>query len=453
MLSKYEHRIIQIRFFSRISGQWVRKILRDCGLGRRKDAKANPAQLVRAMCSQALSGADSLGFPLRLVSGLSISDSAVCAQRACLSWAFYEQLFARLLQPLAKLSKQPGSFYQGMRLLALDGVRFSLRNTASVLKLHRKKHSNQKGVCAAFIKWGSSVLLELGTHQPLAVACSMQNLDHEEGELPIARRTLTALPRNEPTLLLADRHYGHASFILDVRDASAGNTQVLVRVRSNLKGKQLEVLSDGSALLQVQASGKGATQERNKTLVREVRARVQRAGAKAVIVRLWTTLLNEKRYPASELIALYTQRWEHELFYRELKHHVAGNSLLKAGSENTAQGELAGMILAASILAEQRVAASEQVELPPVRLSLLKIGRLLASLSVVLHAGKGIMSPRQSALLSRRVFKLMAKEAVIPPRKTRSCQRAVRRAISPWPIVRSRPKADATLSVTPMPHL
>lgn len=430
----------------------MRRVSEGCALRRRRDAKATPAQLVRAMAAQSLSGADSLGFHLRLMTGLHISDSAVIAQRASLPWAFYAGLLARVLRPLATLRAQAGSFYQGMRLLALDGSSWSLRNCAAVLALKRARHANQHGASAAFLKMGSAVLLELGTHQPLALACGTTGLEHEEGELTIARRTLCALSQTEPGLLLIDRLYGCASFILDVQDASAGQTQVLVRVRSNLKGKVVKGLSDGSVLLQVSASGKGATQGNRTLLVREVRARVQRAGEKAVEVRLWTTLLDERKHPGGALAALYTQRWEHELFYRELKHHVAGSSLLKAHSEQTAQSELVGMILAASIVAEKRVAAAEQVELPPVRLSLLKIGRMLQSLSLVLHAGKGIMSEGQCAALTRRVLKIMAREAVIAPRKARRCKRGVRRAISKWPVIRSRQKLDSSFAVTLVPH-
>ena len=430
----------------------MRRISEACALRRRRDAKVSTVQLLRAMAAHSLSGADSLGFHLRLMTGLLVSDSAVIAHRASLPWVFYASLLARVLRPLATLRDQAGSFYHGMRLLALDGSSWSLRNCAAVLALKRLRHANQHGACAAFLKMGSAVLLEIGTHQPLALACGTAELEQQEGELTIARRTLCALSQTGPGLLLMDRLYGCASFILDVQDASAGQTQVLVRVRSNLKGKVIRVLSEGSTLLQISASGKSATQGKRTLLVREVRARVQHVGEQAVEVRLWTTLLDEKKHPAGELVTLYTRRWEHELFYRELKAHVAGSSLLKAHSEQTAQSELVGMILAASIVAEQRVAAAEQVELPPVRLSLLKIGRMLQSLSLVLHAGKGIMSEEQCAALTKRVLKIMAREAVIPPRKARRCKRGVRRAVSKWPVIRSRQKLDSSFTVTLVPH-
>jgi hypothetical protein len=444
---------LRLPFFQSIEGQVVRRIGESCGLQRRSDAKASFVQLVRAMAAQAICGVHSLGFHLRLVSGLSISDSAVIAMRASLTWEFFAKLLARLLRPLAKPEQQPESFYEGMRLLALDGTNWSLRNSAAVLERpQRSRHSNQHGACAAFFKMGSAVLLEIGTHQPLALACESAHSPDPEGELTIARRTLGSLPKDKSNLLLADRLYGNASFMLDVLEASEQHTQLLVRVRSNLKGKLLKVLSDGSVLLEVCASGKGVTQGKNKLMVREIRARVQYAGSKALELRLWTTLLDEKKHPSAELAVLYAQRWEQELFYRELKHHVGASSLLKAHSEQAAQGELVGLILAASIVAQRRVATGQHMELPPLRLSLRKIGYLLEGLCLLLHAGKGIMSEKQAQALSKRVFKIMARESVIPPRKARRCKRGVRRALSPWPVVRSREKLDSSCEITLVPH-
>jgi hypothetical protein len=433
----------------------VRHLRESCGLRRRCDAKAYIAQLLRAMAAQGICGAHSLGFHLRMISGVNISDSAVIAMRAGLTWDFYAKLLARVLRPLAKPAQQPESFYQKMRLLALDGTQWSLRNSAAVLaRPQRTRHSNQHGACAAFFKMGSAVLLEVGTHQPLALACATAHSKEEEGELTIARRALGGLPKDEACLLLADRLYGSAGFILEVQQASQNQTQVLVRVRSNLKAKVKKVLSDGSALLEVHTSGKGATQDKTRTklIVREVRAQVQYTGGKAVELRLWTTLQDEQKYPAAALVELFAKRWEQELFYRELKDHVGASSLLKAQSEGTAQSELVGLILAASIVAERRVAAGQQMELSPLRLSMRKIGYLLDGLSLVLHNSEGIMSEQQARTFIRRIHKIMARESIIPERRARRCERGVRRAVLPWPVVKSRQKLAASFEITLLPH-
>ena len=71
----------------------------------------------------------------------------------------------------------------------------------------------------------------------------------------------------------------------------------------------LAVYPDGSALVEICAG-------QQTRLVREIVGRVQRGGrGPATVVRLWTSLLDWRRHPAAELLALYAQRWEQEIFY------------------------------------------------------------------------------------------------------------------------------------------
>lgn len=464
----------------------MRRVAQQCGLHRRRDAKVTHSKMLRAMAMQALRGTESLGHHLRLMTGIRLSDSAAIAQKLSLTWEFMHTLLRRVLQPLATDEGQPDSFYHGLRLLAVDGTQWRLRNTEAVLSGQRKRHTNGRGAKApaGYLAMHSAVLLEVGTHQPLALECDQSTPEGaQEGELTLARRTLTALPAG-PSLLLADRLYGNASFLADVEDAAPGRAQALVRVPQKWKSQIIQVLADGSALVSITSSGRGAVgtkkrQGQRTLVVREIRAQVQRGAdtqdkaqssdqdtgndtrkskgkgkSKVITLRLWTTLKDEKKHPASELIELYTQRWEQELFYRELKQHLSGgsaSSLLKAQSEESARLEVASMILAASLAAQQRISVAQAVGMPPVRYSLLKIGRLLQSLCLTLHAGRGILDPQQEEALIERILKVMEKEALIAPRKPRSCQRGVRRAVSQWPVIRSRSKLDPTLVVTPIP--
>jgi IS4 transposase len=50
------------------------------------------------------------------------------------------------------------------------------------------------------------------------------------------------------------------------------------------------------------------------------------------VERLWTTLLDASRHPARELAELYTQRWEVESFFSELKATLGRENLLRATS-------------------------------------------------------------------------------------------------------------------------
>lgn len=402
----------------------------------------------------ALSASGSLGHHLRTMSGVNISDAAAHERRQGLGWAWFEALFSYILQPLACLKTHPESFYHGMRLLAVDGSQWSLRNTAANIAQTAVRHHNQKATASAFLKWGSAVLLEVGTHQPLAAACVQEGLDHEEGEINIARRVLSGIPQGEDTLLLADRLYGCGRFICDVQAAAGARSQVLVRVGSSRKVTLVRVLSDGSAVIEVRVCRPGSTRTERTLTLREVRGQVSRDHSennkkvetlvKATEVRLWTTLLDEIEYPGLELLALYAQRWEQELFFRELKRHTGREQLLRAGSVAGAQAEYGAMIIAASLLAEQRVRAAEQVGLPPTRLSITKISRAMEALLPMLSVAGNILSSRQREKIIARFLVHTAREARIPPRRARSCQRGLRKPDCAWPRIFSRVYLDGS---------
>lgn len=122
------------------------------------------------------------------------------------------------------------------------------------------------------------------------LACSIAGNSREEGEIDIAHRPLPALPAVGPSLLLGDRLYGCASFILDVREASE-QMHVLMRVR----GKMQQVLRDGSALVQAHSEVRARAGKSSQVLVCEVRASITTQGRPPQALRLWTTLLDEKK--------------------------------------------------------------------------------------------------------------------------------------------------------------
>lgn len=142
------------------------------------------------------------------------------------------------------------------------------------------------------------------------------------------------------------------------------------------------------------------------------------------------------------LIKLYAQRWEQELFFRELKRHTGREQLLRSGSLQGAEAEFGIMMVAASLLAGQRVQAAQLVDLPPVRISINKISAALEALLPLLSVAGDII----------KFMAHTAREARIPPRRSRSCQRALRKPICAWPLIRTREYLDGVCvyEVTPI---
>jgi hypothetical protein len=324
------------------------------------------------------------------------------------------------LRPKAQAEKHPDAFYKGWHLVALDGTQFSVSNTPQMLASLTKAVSRRLG--AAFAKLGVVVLVELGTHNPLAAAIGIAG----DSEQSLAKELLPAIP--ERSLLLADRLYGVGAFLVLWTAALAERSgHFLVRVSRNLKPKVLAVLKDGSVLVEIKpCAGVGKLQ------AREIRGRVRRPQGAWVEVRFWTSLLDWKMYPAKELLALYARRWEQEMVYKEMKVDLRTTDLLRSQTVETAAQEVAALILAHALLAEERLRAAAQSRTPVLQISFGKTLALVRSWWVTLAAAGNLLSREQVAAVSQRVLRMIA-EVALPPRRKRSCPRKVRQPIGSWP--------------------
>jgi putative transposase len=275
---------------------------------------------------------------------------------------------------------------------------------------------------AAFAKVGVALLVELGVHNPLAAEVG----GNAESEMVLAKKLLDRLPEN--SLLICDRYYGVGAFLaVLVERFMKVPGAFLLRVRSNLKPAVIKALRDGSILVSVKI-GKG----KETTLVREIRGRVRRSSGKWVEVRFWTSLLDARKYPAKELLELYAKRWEQELMYREIKVDMRQAPLLKSHTVHTAAQEVAALVLAHALVAQSRMDAATEAGSEVMRISFGKTLVMVRSLWVVLSVGRGIIDSTKADELTKRVLSYIA-EAILPPRRKRSCPRKVRQPVGSWP--------------------
>jgi len=355
-----------------------------------------------------------------------LCDSSLSERRSRLPWEVFTELMRLGLRALAQPARHAQGFWRGWRLVALDGTQFSLSNTPQI-KATKRKAKSRRGR-AAFAKMTTGVLLELGLHNPLAAAIGRDG----QSEWALALELLTPLP--EQALLLADRLYGCAAFIAVAQAACKKvASHFLFRVRSNIKVRVIERLKDGTRLVRVPVQQKGRQHVIVQWLeLREIRARVQRPGYRARDLRLWTSLLDTDTAPAQELIELYARRWEHELYFRELKHQLRKTDVLQSHTVETAAQEIAAIVLASALLARERARAA-QGQAPVLRISFVKTLELMRPLWLTLALGGDLLSARQKQQLTTRFLERAARY-VTPRRKhPRSYPRAVRQPISRWP--------------------
>ena len=389
--------------------------------------KLSGPQLVPSLVVHVLCGAGTLAAHGFQLTGVSVSDRDLSQRRAAAGVGVSEAIVRAALRPLATLAEPPSAFYRGWRLVGLDGSQTSVSNTPQRLRQLSKAASRR---CqAALAKVPLCWLVELGTHAPLAAGVGLA----QESEGALAPRLSGQLPAG--CLLLADRLYGVAAFVNEwlVVGQRVGSPW-LVRVRQNLKSTGRAVLPDGSALVSVAvADPRNHHRKQGCVRGREILGRVRRPGGAWGTVRLGTSRLDARTYPAAELLALDARRWDIAVFTKELKVDLRGGTTVwQSHTPVTAAQEILALGLALALLSQVRLAAAAQGQVAPLRISFGQTLALVRSLWWMVAVGEGILREEQ---VQARVARTLAQIAArcLPPRRGRSCQRGLRQPVQSWP--------------------
>lgn len=353
------------------------------------------------------------------VTGLSISDSAISQRLQGLDPALFQEVFTHTFRPLAHPRRHPQAFYQGLRLLGIDGSQFSVPNGPGVVEALPKARTRRGR--AAFSKLGLCWLCELALHNPIAVAIGGKG----ESEMTLAKMLFALVLTN--VLLLGDRYYGTGRCISELLALCHDrNVQFLFRVRANLNRRVVEKLRDGSVLVEVELA------DGRILRVREIEGKVRGRSGHRMKVKLWTSLVDARRHPANRLLKLYRERWEQEGATQEMKQTLHGGALLRSQKPRTAWHEVAALLVAQSLVARMRVQVAEQSGAPVLRVSFEKTLEAARVLCVVLAEAADFLSRAQMRKLSERLMDRVARQ-LSGPRRERSCPRAIRQPVSPWP--------------------
>jgi len=397
------------------------------GVGKRRGRKPRVplAHLLSTLTFHVMNQAGTLAEHFALLFENSLNESGCAHRRARLPWQVFADLMRRVLRPLADRRRHPGAYWRGWRLSALDGTQFSVTNTPQNNGALRKAKARRGR--AAFAKITTSVLLELGLHNPLAAAIGQKG----QSEWELSLSLLAQLPKK--VLLLADRLSGCPAFAAEaLRACRRVGSQFLFRVRKQIQVEVVRRLKDGSRLVRVPVRRKGKPREIVEWLeLREIRVQLHRKGYRSTPLRLWTTLLDPKLAPASELVELYAQRWEHELFYRELKRQLRKSALVQSHTVTTVAQEIAALMLAAALLAKERDRAAAG-RVPVLRVSFTKLLELVRPLWLTLALGDDLLEEWQKQELAQRFYR-KAGTYLTPGRRARSCPRKIRQPVSGWP--------------------
>jgi hypothetical protein len=263
------------------------------------------------------------------------SKSAIFQARARLGSQPLAALFARVAKPIGG-EATPGVWLAGRRLVAIDGSCLDVADTTANAEFFGRPGVN-KGEQAAFPQARIVALAECGTHAMFAARIGT----YAESETALTGSLLAEVAPG--MLLLADR--GFFSYAL-WRKAIGTGADLLWRVRTDQAGPKPthhQDLPDGSWLAHLRRSTPAAARREEPMLVRVIDYTIDDGRENPATYRLFTTLLDAEEATAVDLAAAYTQRWEIELAFDELKTHQRGpRTVLRSKSPDLVLQEIWG---------------------------------------------------------------------------------------------------------------
>lgn len=288
--------------------------------------------------------------------------------RSRVGWEPLKMVFDKLAVPLAK-EGSVGSFYNGLRVMACDGVLLNVADTEKNDEFFDRP-TNQSERAGSYPQARVVALVECGTHAIVNAKVG----GYRAGEVTLAKEVLSAL--DNTMLCIADRLF----FSWDLFSQSLNTGAALVwRIKQADKDK-LKIgrrLPDGSYLAKYyppERKAKNAPQEAPLSPI-DVRL-VSYSVSSTERIHLVTTLLDSEEAPAKELAALYMQRWEIELVFKEMKVQLNNKEVaLRSQTPDLVLQEVYGLMMAHYAIRSLIYEAAQRAGLDPDALSFISAVR------------------------------------------------------------------------------
>ena len=232
--------------------------------------------------------------------------------------------------------KTKGAFYRRRRLVSLDGSTLDVADEKRNREAFGRPGSSRGSSAFPQIRFVS--LVENGTHVLFASRLGA----YATGEITLAKQVLPALKKG--MLCLADRNFPGYSLW---QHAQATGAALLWRGKKHLRLPVQRRLADGSYLSRLYPSERDWRRQTRGVEVRVIEYQLEGVQQSEPFYRLLTTILDPDSAPASELAALYPERWEIEAALDELKTHLRGSKIvLRSKTPPLVRQEFYGLMMA-----------------------------------------------------------------------------------------------------------
>lgn len=308
---------------------------------------------------------------LRRVGKVKQSAQAICKAKMRLPF----MLFVKLVEHSLPEDFSASATYKGLKTYLVDGMSFQVDDTPALARKFGKAF-NQTKKSPGYPTPKMLTLMRAGAGyigKPIV--------------LPYRRQEFTCLSRlfkfiDRGSLLMGDRglvSFAHLALLLGqglhgcfrlprdkiVQGPGKGSRQLKQRL-----GKQDMLVTWKASRRPKWMSERRWAKIAGQTLIlRQISFRVCRRGFRTHWAWIITTLLDPEQYPAQELIELYSERWQIEVYFRDLKCTLMTAGKISARTVKGVKKEVLAFVLLYNLIRKVMQEAAERQGVAPDRIS------------------------------------------------------------------------------------
>ncbi len=419
------------RLVASINPKWIEQALEATGTATLRKRRLPAEQVIWLVLGMALyrhRPIDELVHRLDLVlpgldDEVSVARSAVAQARARLGAEPLRWLFEKCSTKWAIESARRHE-WRGLALFGVDGTTVRVPDSASNRDHFGGQDAGAQRGASGYPLARVVTLMALRSHLLLAA-----RFGPYASELGYAKELWPLIP--ERSLTMVDRGFLDAKILIPL--ARDGTRHWLTRAKDSSSFRITHTLSRGDELVEFKVSGAARTADPSLPASWTVRAiTYQRPGFAPQL--LLCSMLDPKKFPAKELIALYHERWEMELGYDEVKTDLLERQeAIRSKTPTGVAQELWAIGLAYNLVRLEMERVAAEADVPPTRISFVMALRLIRDEWMWTSATN---SPGAVPAHLRRLREDIAR-FILPDRRLRNQPRAVKLKMSNYP--RKRP--------------
>lgn len=312
----------------------------------------------------------------------------------------------------------PQSHWQGLRVLAVDGVVFRTPDTPDNDAAFARTRCHDKP----------------SSYPQVRMVCQMEVSSHlltgavfdtvSSNEMVLARELIEKTPDQSVTLF--DKGF-YSLGLLHQWQTTGVERHWLLPLKKGTQYEVIQAYSESDQLIELSTCPQARKQWPGLPEKLQARLLSKRIGGKEY--RILTSMVEPLRYPGKDIVDLYVFRWEIELGFREMKQSMLRSQLtLRSKKPTMVRQELWGLLLAYNLIRYQMARMAYKANIEPHQLSFNQASAHIIKELTLLPA----VSPGNIPKVINSMFE-MTKAFMLPARRERHYPRVVRRRPQKYP--------------------